>query len=130
MKEWPGNEECLILLEKAIDLAKEGYPSVDKIRQLGEGWVGDEALAIAVYCALPYPDDFAKALILSVNHDGDSDSTGAVTGNIMGAYLGITSIPKKWIENIELKAEIIQLSDDLLAGYESEKGWEEKYPGW
>lgn len=130
MKEWPGNEECLILLEKAIDLAKEGYPSVDKIRQLGEGWVGDEALAIAVYCALSYPDDFAKALILSVNHDGDSDSTGAITGNIMGAYLGISSIPKEWIENIELKAEIIQLSDDLLAGYESEKGWEEKYPEW
>ncbi len=103
---------------------------MDKIRQLGEGWVGDEALAIAVYCALSYPDDFAKALILSVNHDGDSDSTGAITGNIMGAYLGISSIPKEWIENIELKAEIIQLSDDLLAGYESEKGWEEKYPEW
>ena len=40
------------LIEKAIDLASEDMDDLDAIHQLGEGWVGDEALAIAVYCVL------------------------------------------------------------------------------
>ncbi len=28
------------------------------------------------------------------DHSGDSDSTGSITGNILGAYLGKNSIPK------------------------------------
>lgn len=38
-------------------------------------------------------DDFSKALCVAVNHDGDSDSTGAVTGNILGVYFGYEKIP-------------------------------------
>jgi len=52
----------------------------------------------AVYCALKYRDDFRKAIIASVNHSGDSDSTGAITGNIVGAYLGLGNIPEEWVE--------------------------------
>lgn len=33
-------------------------------------------------------------MCLAVNHDGDSDSTGAITGNILGAYLGQQAIPQ------------------------------------
>lgn len=63
------------------------------IAQLGVGWVGEEALAISVYCALKYQDDFKEAVIAAVNRNGDSDSTGAITGNILGAYLGLSRIP-------------------------------------
>jgi hypothetical protein len=38
--------------------------------------VDEEAIAISVYCALKCKDDFKKALVLAVNHNGDSDSTG------------------------------------------------------
>lgn len=62
---------------------------VRNIQAIGGGWVGEEALAIALYCVSRYPYDFCKALRISVNHSGDSDSTGAITGNILGAYLGI-----------------------------------------
>ena len=75
---------------------------LDAIRQLGEGWVAEETAAIAVYCALRYADDFERAIIASVNHSGDSDSTGAVTGNILGAYLGYSAIPEKFLDNLEL----------------------------
>lgn len=82
------------MIDKAIDLANEDVDDLEAIRELGQGWVAEETLAIAIYCALKYSNDFDKALIASVNHSGDSDSTGAVTGNILGAYLGLSGIPE------------------------------------
>lgn len=73
-------EKQIYLINKAIELSKEDIDDLDAIRQLGQGWVAEETLAIAVYCSLKYSDDFDRALIASVNHSGDSDSTGAVTG--------------------------------------------------
>ena len=75
--------------------------------------MAEETLAIAIYCALKYKDDFEAAMIAAVNHDGDSDSTGAVTGNILGAAIGMVEIPDKFIENLELKDVIIKMADDL-----------------
>jgi ADP-ribosylglycohydrolase len=68
--------------------------------------------------------------LLAVNHDGDSDSTGAITGNILGAYLGIHGIPGEWIANVELADILIQIADDLLIGFEDSEEWWTKYPGW
>ena len=89
-------------LQQAVELAAEGRPCAPTIRELGEGWVGEEALAIAVYSALSFPTDFAQALRLSVNHDGDSDSTGSICGNIMGMLLGAGAIPVEWRDGVEL----------------------------
>lgn len=114
------NEECCEVLQKALELTASQeastmpLPDVEAISQLGEGWVGEEALAISVYCALRYKMDFEKALFAAVNHDGDSDSTGAITGNILGAYLGLGKLPQGWINNIELKEVLIQMADGLL----------------
>ena len=96
-----------------MTLSESETNDLEAIYQLGEGWVAEETLAIAVYCALKYKDDFEKAIIASVNHDGDSDSTGAVCGNILGAYLGYDAIPQKYKDNLELNDLILQLSDDL-----------------
>lgn len=126
--------ELLSLLDKAISLSKENLDDLDAIRQLGQGWVAEETLAIAVYCSLKYSDDFDKALIASVNHSGDSDSTGAVTGNILGAYLGMKGIPQKYLDNLELKEVILELADDLFNdcriseyGFYHDAIWEQKY---
>jgi len=86
LERYDNHKDCKESLIKAMALAKDNLPDNEAIRQLGEGWVGEEALSISVYCALKHRDDFRKALIAAVNHDGDSDSTGAITGNIMGAY--------------------------------------------
>lgn len=102
------------LIETAVDLSRADKDDLDAIHQLGEGWVAEETLAISVYCSLKYPNDFDKALCTSVNHNGDSDSTGAVTGNIVGASLGIDGIPEKYINNLELKDVILTLADDLF----------------
>lgn len=106
--------ECCRKLELACELSFQEIAPIDAIRLLGDGWVGEEALAISIYCSLHYQDNFRQAIIASVNHDGDSDSTGAITGNILGAYLGLTKIPETWVQKIELKKVIIQMADDLL----------------
>ena len=113
---WPETKErayFISLMEKAVELAGSDVADLEAIHQLGEGWVGEEALAIAVFCAVRYPDDFDNALIASVNHKGDSDSTGAIAGNILGAKLGLSGIPEKYIRNLELKDLILEIADDL-----------------
>lgn len=126
-------DELLTLIQKAIVLSEEGMDDLDAIRQLGEGWVAEETLAIAVYCALKYSDDFEKSIIAAVNHDGDSDSTGAVAGNILGAALGIDAIPQKYLNDLELKDIILEIAEDLhhdcqIAEYGPwDHLWESKY---
>ncbi len=101
------------LISKAIHLAGSDTDDLTAIHELGEGWVAEETLAIALYCSMKYSDDFEKAVVTAVNHNGDSDSTGAVTGNIMGAYLGIDGIPDKFRANLEMYDIITELADDL-----------------
>ena len=84
------------------------------ISWLGEGWIAEEALAISIYCALVAPD-FRQGVIMAVNHDGDSDSTGSITGNLLGTQLGSKSIPKTWLEPLELRDAIVTLAEDLYA---------------
>lgn len=102
------------LLHLAVELAASDMIDLDAIHRLGEGWVGDETLAIAVYCALRHANDFSSGIIAAVNHRGDSDSTGAVAGNILGAYLGLTAIPSRFLEPLEWKDLLIQTADELL----------------
>lgn len=122
------------LIRKAQILAQGQQSDLEAIQQLGEGWVAEETLAIAIYCTLKYPHDFEKAMIAAVNHKGDSDSTGAVAGNILGAYLGMAGIPKKYTENLELRDLILEVADDLyhdckMTEYGSyfSKTWNDKY---
>lgn len=108
------NKYFIELIEKAQKLATKNYDDVDCIYELGEGWVAEEALAIAVYSCIKYQNDFEKAIVCAVNHGGDSDSTGAIAGNIMGAYLGVEKIPEYYKQDIELKEEIIEIAHDMF----------------
>lgn len=130
LKESKDSEECASLLERAIKLVEEGEPSYKKVESLGKGFMGHEALAIAVYAALSYPRDFNKAIILAANHGGDSDSTASITGSILGSYLGIEGIEEKLIQHVELREEIKQLAEDLFTFYEENEEWLQKYPAW
>ena len=58
----------------------------------GGGWLGHDALAIAIYAIRCAPMNVLEALRISVNHSGDSDSTGAITGALMGALHGPLAI--------------------------------------
>lgn len=140
-----GHEETLAACDAAIKLAKfhlgaESHlsdgetpvferPCGEAVESLGAGWIAEEALAISIYCALVHEKDFEKGVILSVNHSGDSDSTGAITGNILGVINGVGAIPQRWLEPLELREVIKDTSRDLLIGFRTGSDWFERYPG-
>ena len=103
VREHPDSEETVHALERARE--HEG-----PIDALGAGWVAEEALAIAVHAALTHPGDFAAGVRLAVNHSGDSDSTGAIAGNLLGAHLGVQAVPPSWLEVLELRDTIDRLA--------------------
>lgn len=122
------------LVDKAIELSDADLTDVEAISQLGEGWVGDEALAIALYCALKHYDSFEDAIVAAVNHNGDSDSTGAVCGNILGLVYGYEALPSHFKDQVELADVLTEVAEDLWNGCPSEDAnpevldiWKRKY---
>jgi len=105
-------EETLAAVAAAEDLAATRPADPAALPELGRGWIAEEALAIALYCALSAPN-LEEALILAVNHDGDSDSTGAITGNILGTVYGEEAIPQRWRDDLELQEVIREMAEDL-----------------
>lgn len=105
--------DLLTLLKQAVALAQTEMADLDAVHQLGGGWTGHEALAIALYCAVRHETDFERALVAAVNHDGDSDSTGSIAGSLVGAHLGLGGIPQKYKEKLELQNVILTLADSL-----------------
>ena len=124
---WTGFEN---LMNMAVDLVGNNDDDGANIIKLGEGWVGHETIAIAVYCALRYEHDFSRAIIAAVNHDGDSDSTGAVCGNILGAYLGLEGIEPRWKKNLELYDTIMEIGTDLCDHCHMEENGDYEDPDW
>ena len=109
---WPGARQMdrlERLITSALELAHGSLPDERAISALdpawggkGGGWTGDDALAIAVLCAARYPDDFEACVRAAVNHSGDSDSTGAIAGNLLGAWRGIDAVPERWWSKIDV----------------------------
>lgn len=122
------------IIDLAVELSENKKSDLDNIHRIGEGWVAEETLGIAIYCSLKYQNDFSAGVIAAVNHRGDSDSTGAVTGNILGALLGFRAIDEKWKNNLELAHVILEMADDLChgcqmsdCGYYEDLDWSRKY---
>ena len=104
------------LIKKALDLAFSDTPDVEAIESIGGGWTGHEALAISIYSAVRHRGSFEDAVISSVNHSGDSDSTGAVCGNIMGCLHGRRTIPARFTDKLELHDVLEEMAHDLWTG--------------
>ncbi|MDR7278539.1 ADP-ribosylglycohydrolase family protein [Catenuloplanes atrovinosus] len=108
------HEETLTALRRALDTPyAAGNAGIERI---GLGWIAEEALAMAVYAALAFeePDRTRDALLVSVNHAGDSDSTGAICGNLLGARHGEEALPAAWVARLEGLDTIGEIADDLV----------------
>ncbi len=105
-------EETIAALLKVVELLQSERGASECVAQLGEGWVGEEALAIGIYAALR-ASSFQDALIISANHDGDSDSTASIAGQLYGAWYGVECIPEQWIEKLDIR----EIMDGLLTKF-------------
>jgi ADP-ribosyl-[dinitrogen reductase] hydrolase len=126
--------EHAILKARALAANRPGDP--DAVAGLGGGWVAEEALAIGIYAALSAPT-LEEGVVLAVNHSGDSDSTGAIAGNLLGAMHGASTIPGRWLDSLELRGVIEDVADDLASMTTWRVEWEDadsdywhqRYPG-
>ena len=124
--------KCKELFNKTKKNDKHDF---EKIELLGAGWVAEEALSISLYSSLIFENDFKNGVLYSVNHSGDCDSTGSITGNILGVINGESSIPKNWIKKLKFNDIVFRIAEDLhtkVKGdeYKSDKDWWDKYPGY
>lgn len=83
------------------------------LAHIGEGWVGEEAVAMALYCVLRYPNDYKACVRRAANINGDSDSVACIAGGIMGARLGMSALPIEWQQRLENYAGLVHLADRL-----------------
>jgi len=83
------------------------------VAQLGHGIEAFNSVPTAIYSFLSHPSSFEEAVIYAISLGGDTDTIGAMTGAISGAYLGIEAIPSKWQERLENRGYITQLADRL-----------------
>lgn len=125
------SSETVGAITLALKLAEKTSNQSTAIQRIGEGWVAEEALAIGIYAALS-ATDFSSGIRFAVNHGGDSDSTGSIAGNLLGAALGINAIDPKWLQKLELQEPLDQLAHDLIDyqywGENDEALWS-RYPG-
>lgn len=129
LKQYPKHEECLAAINKAVTLSQKTIPTPEIIETMGGGWVAEEALAISIYCALTAGGNFSAGVLAAVNHSGDSDSTGAITGNILGCHLGGSAIPPKWLDQLELIELIQMMAVDLFIEFRDDPVWRARYSG-
>lgn len=120
------------IINKARELSKSTKSDINAIHELGSGWVAEEALAIALYCSLKHKDSFIDAIAAAINHGGDSDSTGSICGNIIGALMGIDKIEQQFpsarkLEFYDLIGEIASDLYDLEFGENIDLIWSSKY---
>ena len=67
----------------------------------------------SVLWAFHRSNDFRSGALLAVNLGDDSDTTGAIYGQIASAHYGAKAIPAAWCQKLRWTAEIIALADEL-----------------
>ena len=116
LKAHHGDTDTCMLFELAVTLGEDRFTKTG-FSEFGQGWTGEEALAIALYCSLTSPD-YKTGVLRAVNHDGDSDSTAAMTGSILGLVYGVKAIPNEWIDSLHAIEAIDWVCDQLTQSIE------------
>ena len=121
---WSGARETIRAVELAQALATEHHEDhAAVVPRMGEGWVGEQALAIGLYSAL-VADDFAEAVCIASNHGGDSDSTASIAGQIYGTWNGVSAIPHSWVCHLDTLDPLLDVAGRTIAAGTAESNVE------
>lgn len=116
-------------IRSAVSLASSASSDLDAIHSLGEGWVAEEALAIGLLSALRHENDIAGAITFAANHGGNSNTTAAIAGMLVGARIGFNAIPDRFVDRLELVDVILELADDVTTDCPMSE-WGPRNPVW
>jgi poly(ADP-ribose) glycohydrolase ARH3 len=83
------------------------------VAELGNGIEAFNSVPAAIFSFLLHYDSFSEAVLDAISLGGDTDTIGAMTGAISGAYLGVESIPDAWKEKLEDMSYIEELAKTL-----------------
>lgn len=111
LRSHPGHEEVVTAIINAP------WPTGEREKRpgwIGYGWTGEEALAIAIDAILT-TRSLEEAVVVAANHDGDSDTTASIAGNLAGALYGRNAIPQRWTNLVEMMETIRRLAAQLVA---------------
>ena len=97
-------DELVSLIRSAVDSVENGRSTVAFADSIGlaKGVYGYiyHSVPVAIHAWLSNQRDFRAAVTQVVECGGDTDSTGAVVGGIVGAAVGRTGIPPEWIDGL------------------------------
>ena len=99
------------LSTKIAEIASGSFKHKEPPDIRGTGYVV-ESLEAALW-AFHRTDDFREGALKAVNLGDDADTTGAIYGQIAGAYYGVESIPAEWRAKLTMSAEITSMADSL-----------------
>ena len=85
--------------------------NVTEISELGSGWTSAEAVEMAIWVCCK-AETFEDLLRLSIAHDGDSDSVGAIAGSLWGLSGG--DVPQKYIDKLDALLPIKYIIDEII----------------
>ena len=78
----------------------------------GTGYVVD-SLEAALW-AFHKTNNFRDGALFAANLGDDADTTGAIYGQIAGAYYGFGGLPEDWLEKLAWRKQIQRLADHLF----------------
>ena len=106
-----GNREMLAALDATG--REQSVESDDVCALLGGAWIGEEAVATALWCVLRATGDFRDAVLRGANSSGDSDSIACIAGSIAGALGGVEGIEAAWVDAVEKAAMLDELARSM-----------------
>jgi ADP-ribosylglycohydrolase len=109
----PGQWEALPLAEKVAEIARGSFKVRRPPEIRGSGYV-IHTLEAALW-AFHTTDNFRDGALAVVNLGEDADSTGAVYGQIAGAYYGADGIPPGWVSKLAMRELIERRAAELHA---------------
>jgi len=112
LKAFTRNEVYREKLERVEELLGETNRLM-VVRELGNGIEAHNSVPAAIYSFLRRLDSFEGCVLNAVSRGGDTDTIGAMTGAISGAYHGVEAIPEKWRSRLEAMDYIEKLAEKL-----------------
>lgn len=96
--------ELISLIADAVTAAKDGKSTESFADSLGlsKGVSGYayHSVPVAIHAWLVHPHDLRSAVMSVIQCGGDTDSTGAIVGGIVGSAVGRDGIPAEWLSDL------------------------------